>query len=90
MYRIEVEAHALKELARLRAGDRDRIEAVIDALADNPRPVGCMAVKGARRKGTYRLRIGNYRVIYVVQDGEQVIVVARIARRKEDTYRDLA
>jgi len=62
--------------------------AAIDALVEDPRPVGCIPVRAAP-KGTYRIRIGDYRVIYVVLDTEQTIVIARIARRGESTYREL-
>lgn len=55
---------------------------MIDALAEDPRPAGCTPVR-AVPKGTYRIRVGDYRVICVVLDEEQVIVVARVARRGE-------
>ena len=87
-YRIEVERRARKELGRLPQRDQARIIAAIDALAEHPRPAGCVAVRAAP-KGTYRIRIGDYRVIYVVLDTEQTIVVARIVRRGESTYRGL-
>ena len=63
-------------------------EAKIDALADDPRPPGGEPVKAATR-GTYRVRVGDYRVIYTVLDDEQVVVVARVARRGEHTYKGL-
>jgi mRNA interferase RelE/StbE len=75
-------------MARLPRQDQARILAAIKALAGDPRPVGCSPVKTAER-GTYRVRVGDYRVIYVVLDDEQVIVVARVARRSEGTYRGL-
>ncbi len=65
-----------------------RILATIKKLAAEPRPAGCRPVKGAE-KGTYRVRVGDYRVIYVVMDGAQVVIVARVARRGESTYRGL-
>ena len=88
MYRIEVERRVQKTLARLPRQDQVRIEAAIDALAEDPRPPGCVSVKAAD-PGTYRVRVGDYRVIYVVLDDEQVIIVARVARRRENTYRGL-
>ena len=87
-YRIEVERRARKELIRLPQRDQARIVAAIEVLAEHPRPPGCVAVRPAP-KGTYRIRIGDHRVIYVVLDTEQMIVVARIARRGESTYRGL-
>ncbi|MCK4315404.1 MAG: type II toxin-antitoxin system RelE/ParE family toxin [Anaerolineae bacterium] len=87
-YQIEVRRKARKALVRLRGQDQARIEAKIDALADDPRPPGCEPVKAATR-GTYRVRVGDYRVIYTVLDDEQVVVVARVIRRGERTYKGL-
>jgi mRNA interferase RelE/StbE len=60
----------------------------IKTLAEDPRPTGCRPVKVAE-KGTYRVRVGDYRVIYTVLDREQVIVIARVAKRSEGTYQGL-
>jgi mRNA interferase RelE/StbE len=85
-YRIEIERRALKALARLPEGDRTLVTGALDALAEDPRPPRCVAVRAAPR-GTYRLRVGHYRVIYIVLDDEQTIVIARVATRSETTYR---
>ncbi len=60
----------------------------IKQLVNEPRPESCLPVKNAP-PGTYRVRVGDYRVIYTVLDDEQVIVVARVARQGEGTYRRL-
>lgn len=88
MYRLEVERQAQKALARLPRDIQRRIEAKIDSLAEDPRPVGCEMVQDAP-KGTYRVWVGRYRVIYVILDDEQIIVVARVRKRDESTYRGL-
>jgi mRNA interferase RelE/StbE len=67
---------------------RRRLDRAILALAEDPRPDGCESVKDAPR-GTYRVRVGPYRVIYAVLDAEGVIVVARVRKRDESTYRGL-
>ncbi len=77
-----------KEMAGLPRGEQARILSAIRALAENPRPAGCTPVRMAE-KGTYRVRVGNYRVIYVVLDNEGVVIIARVARRSESTYRGL-
>ena len=87
-YRIEIERRALREIARLPWRDQERIEAAIDGLADDPRPRGCQPVK-ATDPGTYRLRVGDYRIVYLVRDADQVVIVGRVSRRREDTYRRL-
>ena len=85
-YRIEVERRARKTLSRLPQQDRVRVVAAIDALAEDPRPAGCVPVRTAPR-GTYRIHVGGFRVVYVVLDDEQVIILARVVRRSETTYR---
>jgi mRNA interferase RelE/StbE len=87
-YRIEASSRVRKALVRLPRQDQARIIAALQGLSNDPRPAGCEAVKAAL-KGTYRIRIGDYRVVYGVLDPEQVIVVARVARRGEGTYERL-
>ena len=87
-YKIEIERQAQKELIRLPKEVQKRIATVIDALAEIPRPPGCLPVQNAP-KGTYRIRVGDYRVSYVVLDDRAAIIIARITRRSESTYRQL-
>ncbi len=88
-YDIEVDRRAAKDLQKNVAyQDRSRIIETIDGLAEEPRPYGCRKVKAAP-KGTYRVRVGDYRIIYVVLDEERVVIIARVARRSEDTYKNL-
>jgi mRNA interferase RelE/StbE len=72
-------------MARLPRRDQFRILDALAAIAQDPRPPGCRAVKHAPR-GTYRVRVGDFRIIYTVLDQDEVIVVAR---RDESTYRGL-
>ena len=87
-YRIRIGRRVCKEMTRLSRQDQARILAAVKALAEDPRPAGCRPLKGAGQ-GTYRVRVGDYRVVYVVREDEQVILVARVARRSESTYRGL-
>jgi len=57
----------------------------VQALADDPRPPGVVQLE----QDIYRLRVGDYRVIYKVLDEERIILIGRIARRSESTYRNL-
>jgi len=88
-YQVEIERRALKAISKLPAPDRLRIAAAIDSLADDPRPTGCHQVR-IGPKGTFRVRVGDYRVIYVVLDDERCVIVARVARRSERTYTELS
>ncbi len=87
-YKIELERGVGKALTKIPRQDQERIIGAIDGLADEPRPPGCAPVRAAT-KGTYRFRVGSYRVIYAVLDQEQVLIIARVSRRGEGTYRRL-
>ena len=62
---------------------RERVRSAIDGLATDPRPAGCVKLAG---RDDYRVRVGEYRVVYAVDDAERVVIVARIAHRR-DVYR---
>ena len=83
-YRVEVARRAVKVLENLPRKDQQRIRAAIDLLADNPRPPGCVKLTGEPH--TYRVRTGDYRVLYDVLDDRLVVQVIRIANRP-DAYR---
>jgi mRNA interferase RelE/StbE len=59
---------------------RDRIRVVVDGLAADPRPVGVVRLAG---RAGYRVRVGDYRVVYAVDDAERVVIVARLGHRRE-------
>jgi mRNA interferase RelE/StbE len=81
MYRVLLERAAEKDLARLSSENHDRIIAAIQALAMNPRPPGCRKLEGSKRD--WRIRIGDYRVIYEIADEIRVIHVNRVRHRRE-------
>jgi len=87
-YKVEIRAKVLKALARIPRTDRARIEREIESLADNPRPSGCRPVETAE-PNTYRVRCGRYRIIYIVLDEQVLILVVRVGKRGEDTYKGL-
>ena len=82
-YSIRIKESAAKELRRVAKADRTRIVAAIDRLAETPH-LGA-ALKGDLR-GLRRLRVGDYRVMYEVRDEELVVLVVRVAHRR-DAYR---
>lgn len=81
-YRLVIKKSAAKELDEI-AGkkDRQRIAQRILALADNPRPPGVEKLSGTSEK--YRVRQGNFRILYEIQDDILVVYIVRIADRKE-------
>ncbi|HFE67358.1 MAG TPA: type II toxin-antitoxin system RelE/ParE family toxin [Chloroflexi bacterium] len=86
-YRIETASTRLKrELRRIPRKDRGRIGEVVQSLAENPIPHGSIQLIA----NVYRIRVGNYRIIYKVFEDEKLIIIGRIARRSEDTYKQIA
>jgi len=80
-YRVEIARRALKTLARLERKEQQRIRAAIDLLADEPRPPACVALTG--EPSTYRVRVGEYRIVYEVIDQRLIVQVVRIGHRRE-------
>ncbi|HUF33956.1 MAG TPA: type II toxin-antitoxin system RelE/ParE family toxin [Acidimicrobiales bacterium] len=83
-YEVHIARRAVKSLARLPRREQQRIRAAIDLLADEPRPPGCVALKGEER--AYRVRVGDYRIIYEVHDRRLVVLVVSVGHRR-DVYR---
>lgn len=84
-YEVRIKPSAGKELSRLGTKqDRQRLVAAINSLAPNPRPVGSEKLVGS--DNLYRVRVGDYRVVYEIWDGELVVVVVKVGHRR-DIYR---
>lgn len=71
---------AAREFRRLHGSLRERIRSAIDGLAMDPRPAGVVKLAG---RDDYRVRVGDYRVVYAVDDDDERVLVARIAHRRE-------
>lgn len=84
MYRIFFKPRARRDLNKLPIATGERIARAIDALAFQPSPPGCK--KLADSDGLWRIRVGEHRVIYQIQDDRLIVLVARIGDRK-DIYR---
>jgi mRNA interferase RelE/StbE len=82
-YDLRIKPSAVKELEALQAKDRRRIVSRIQDLASEPRPPGCEKLSGQDR---YRVRQGNFRILYEIQDRELTVVVIKIGHRR-DVYR---
>lgn len=82
-YSIQIKRSAAKELAALPTKDRRRVVARIQALAEDPRPPGAEKLSAQERS---RVRQGDYRILYEIHDQILLIVVVRIAHRR-DAYR---
>ena len=84
-YRIVIKPSATKEIAAVgQKKDRQRIVLRIQSLGENPRPFGCEKLSGSLDR--YRVREGNYRILYSVDDEKLVVDVVKVGHRK-DVYR---
>lgn len=85
-YQVEVDDRAAQAILRLPRPDQKRIRAKIGALADDPRPPGAEKLAGGR--SAFRVRAGDYRIVYTVDDRVRIVSVVRVAHRRE-VYRRL-
>jgi len=82
-YSLQISRHAQKELAQLSDEFYSQVKGSIWSLSDNPRPHGCAKLKA--RDG-WRIRVGDYRVIYDIDDEQKIVTIVHIGHRR-DVYR---
>lgn len=82
-YRVELESRARRELFDLPEKPQQAFERIIDTLQNNPRPQGAKKLTGSEE---YRIRWGDYRMLYTIDDKSRIVRVYRIGHRK-DVYR---
>ena len=80
-YEVRLARRAVRSLADLQRRDQQRMRAAIDLLAENPRPPNCVALQG--ESGVYRVRVGDYGIVYEVFDRVLEVQVVRIGHRRE-------
>jgi mRNA interferase RelE/StbE len=83
-YKIVFRKSVAKDLRRIPNQDLRRILATVELLSEEPRPSGIEKLSGQEK---YRIRQGNYRIIYEIKDDEVVVVVVKVGHRR-DVYRD--
>jgi mRNA interferase RelE/StbE len=81
-YRIEFRPAALRDLKKLPKDVLTRISGKITALADDPRPLGVEKLSGSA-EDFYRIRVGDYRVLYTVQDKVLLVIIIKVRHRRE-------
>ncbi len=68
-------------MKRLPAAIVHRIAPIIEGLCEQPRPRGCLKLEG--EEATYRIRIGDYRIVYEISDADRVVLITRVRHRRE-------
>lgn len=81
-YEILIKASAEKEIRRLSSAMRERITSAILALCDEPRPPGVRKLKGRGEEG-WRIRVGDYRLLYRIDDELHQVTIYRVGHRRE-------
>ena len=85
-YTVLFKRSADKALQKLPEKVQRRIVLAASELAVEPRPVGCVNLEG--EDNLWRIRVGDYRIVYTIEDQKLMVLVVRIAHRK-DVYRDM-
>lgn len=84
-YRIEVTPAAARQLRKLDPQARRRVQAAVELLAEEPRPAGAKKLVGG---GDWRVRTGDYRIVFEIQDQVLLVLVFAVGHRR-DIYRGL-
>ena len=82
-YEIRITPHAERDLERLSSKDYSRIDRHVSLLAQSPRPRGVAKL----RDKAHRIRVGAWRIIYIIDDAKRIVVITAVRRREKDTYR---
>ena len=81
IYNVAYAPSAEKALSKLPHDAQRRVIQSADNLAENPRPPGCVKLSG--QENVYRVRVGTFRVVYQIEDRKLLVLVVRIAQRRE-------
>ena len=81
VYQLELTPSARRQFRRLAADIQKRLSPAIDRLAADPRPPDAVKLRGSDNR--YRLRVGDYRILYELHDDRLVVLVVRIGHRRE-------
>jgi mRNA interferase RelE/StbE len=81
MYNVNITSRAERDLKRLDRPTKNRVVKSVLELASNPRPAGCLKVKS--EEGVWRIRAGDWRIGYTVDDAASEVTIIRIAHRSE-------
>jgi len=79
-YTVLVERYAQKQILKLDKKVIPTIKTAIAGLEENPRPQGYLKLKG---EDAYRIRVGNYRIIYEIDNGNLIVIVVTVGHRKD-------
>jgi len=79
-YTIEFDTSAFKAFEKFARAEQSKLAQAIAALAIDPRPAGCVKMSGGQG---WRIRVGDYRIVYVIDDTVRIVTITRVAHRRE-------
>jgi len=82
-YSIKIAEQIEKKFKRIPIKDKSRIFERIESLAKDPRPKDCKKLQGQQRPPLYRIRAGNYRIIYKIEEGLLIVLIVDLGHRKD-------
>lgn len=82
-YFVEISKKIKKIIQNLPKDNKNKIYEKIEALAENPRPMGHIKLKGSDNEPEYRIRSGNYRIIYKIKDHKLIVLIIDVGHRKD-------
>jgi len=85
-YKVQIVKKARKVIERLPKNLKERVVAEIDGLEEEPRPAGCVKLRGY--DNLYRIRVGDWRIAYAIEDDVLVVLILKVAPRSR-IYRDI-
>ena len=80
-YQLRIAPSVQRDLRRIVVEYVERIRAAMESLITDPRPTGCKKLKG--RRDLYRVRVGDYRIIYEIEDAAELVSIARVMHRSQ-------
>ena len=90
IYEIRITPHARRSLQRLKKNREvtRRLLDAINALAENPRPYGCKKLISSKFDNLFRVRVGNWRILYAIEDDAIIVIILDVVRR-DQAYRGM-
>ncbi|MDO8805843.1 MAG: type II toxin-antitoxin system RelE/ParE family toxin [Elusimicrobiota bacterium] len=85
MHNVQLASSAVRDLDKICEPDLSRLQSHILSLEHNPRPQGSLKLKDA----IHRVRVGDWRILYAIDDKQQTVIILRVLRRSERTYKGI-
>lgn len=82
-YKLLFDKKYIKELKKIPTNFQSVIKEKVNDLSENPRPDGVKKLQGSKKESLYRIRVGDYRVVYTIKDSMLVVLIIEVGHRKD-------